>query len=252
MHGVVIIQVRMGSSRLPGKAMLPLDGTAALVHEINRANQVAGIDLEDVVVATSEKPQDDILAFTACDAGATVYRGAEEDVLGRIAGAVKAQNADFAIRMCGDNTLISPQLLATLKHRIETGRVAYASSKFEHTFPIGHNADAFTADMIAHAAHVADSTHNREHIAQFFKENRNDLDAVNVRADEVFDRTFIESIPDFRKLRLTLDEADDYRLLFNVYDRVQYDSVLDTRDAITHIIKNDLRRINANVEQEVW
>jgi len=252
MHSIVVIQARMGSTRLPGKAMIPLDGKPALVHEINRAAAVGGISREDVVVATSKKPRDDVLEFTAKEAGATVYRGSETNVLHRIADAVRDRDADLAVRKCGDNTLIAPRLLATLRDRIRTMDVGYASSKFEHTFPIGHNADAFTKEMIVHAADVVDSEHHEEHVAQFFKDNRETIAAVNVKANEMFDESFIESVPAFRQLRLTLDEAADYRFLSRVYEDVAYDEILDTRDAIEYIVRNDLREINQEVDQQVW
>lgn len=252
MNSIVVIQARMGSSRLPGKAMLPLDGTPAIVHEINRAAHVDGVDRKDVVVATSEKPRDDILEFTAREAGATVYRGSEANVIGRIANAVEDAGADIAVRMCGDNTLIDPRLLGTLLHRVRDDEISYASSKFEHTFPIGHNADAFTRDMIVRAAADADSEYHMEHVAQYFKDHRDEIPSTNVTADEVFGSEFLKSVPSFPELRLTLDEADDYRLLEHVYDQVAYDNALDTEDAIRYITDSGLRKVNIDVKQQVW
>lgn len=252
MDAIVVIQVRMGSSRLPGKAMLPLDGTPALVHEINRAVSVDGISRNDVVVATSEASRDDIIEITARNAGATVYRGSEANVLGRIANCVKEVGADIAVRLCGDNTMIDPRLPETLLDNVRKAGIEYASSKFEHTFPIGHNADAFTRDAITRAARDADSDHYREHVAQYFKEYRDEFPAVNVTAEEVFGSEFVDSIPALRKLRLTLDEADDYRLLSRVYEEISYDLIVETEEAIRYIVANDLHRINADVEQQVW
>lgn len=252
MDAIVVIQARMGSSRLPGKAMLPLDGTPAIVHEINRASNVDGIGRQDVVVATSEKPRDDILEFTAEEAGATVYRGAESNVIGRIANAVEDAGADRAVRMCGDNTLIDPSLLEELLGRIRDDEISYASSKFEHTFPIGHNADAFTGELIARAATEVDSEYHMEHVAQYFKDHRDEISSINVTADEIFTPDLVESTPSFPELRLTLDEAKDYRLLKRVYDRVAYENILDTEKAIRYITDSGLRDVNMEVEQQVW
>lgn len=252
MDAIVVIQVRMGSSRLPGKAMLPLDGTPALVHEINRAVSVDGIDHGDVVVATSGAPRDDIIEVTAKDAGASVYRGSEANVIGRIANAVEQAGADIAVRLCGDNTMIDPKLPKKLIDTVRQNGIEYASSKFEHTFPIGHNADGFTRDMITRAAQDADSDYHREHVGQYFKEHRDEVSAVNVTAEEVFRSEFVDSIPSLRKLRLTLDKADDYRLLSRVYEEINYDMIIETKDAIRYIINNDLQQINADVEQQVW
>lgn len=252
MDAIVVIQARMGSSRLPGKAMLPLDGTPAIVHEINRAFSVDGIGRQDVVVATSEKPRDDILEYTAEEAGATAYRGSESNVIGRIANAVEDAGADIAVRMCGDNTLIDPRLLEELLRRVREDDISYASSKFEHTFPIGHNADAFTRETIARAAANVASEYHMEHVAQYFKDHRAEISSANVTAAEIFPPELVESTPSFPELRLTLDEADDYRLLSHVYDQVPYDGVLDTENAIRYISENGLRQMNSAVEQQVW
>jgi len=252
MDAIVVIQIRMGSSRLPGKAMLPLDGTPALIHEINRAVSVDGINRDDVVVATSEASRDDIIEITARNAGSTVYRGSEANVIGRIANCVEDVGADIAVRLCGDNTMIDPKLPETLLDSVRQDGIEYASSKFEHTFPIGHNADAFTRDAIIRASRHVDSDHHREHVAQYFKEYRDEVPAVNVTAEEVFGSKFVDSIPALRKIRLTLDEVDDYRLLSRVYEEVAYDQIVETEEAIKYIVDNDLHRINADVEQQVW
>jgi spore coat polysaccharide biosynthesis protein SpsF len=252
MNGVVVLQVRMGSSRLPGKAMLPLDGEPALVHEIRRAASADSIDVSDVVVATSTESRDDILALTAERVGATVYRGTESDVLGRVHEAVEAVGADAAVRLCGDNTLVDPHLVEVLFETLDRDGVDYVSTKFERTFPVGHNADAFTADAIARAADRAEDEYHREHVAQYFKDEPSWLERRNVTADEVFERSLRERVPDLTGLRLTMDECDDYELLRRVYDGVPFDDVLDTGDAIRYVLDNDLQSVNADVDQAVW
>jgi len=252
MNPIVVLQVRMGSSRLPGKAMLPLAGEPALVHEIRRAASADPVAVSDVVVATSRRSRDDILAVTAERVGATVYRGSESDVLGRVREAVESVDADVAVRLCGDNTLIDPRLVDVLFETIEGESVDYASTKFERTFPVGHNADAFTADALARAADRAEDDHYREHVAQYFTDEPAWLEWRGVTADEVFDRSLRDRVPDLTELRLTMDECDDYELLRQVYDGVPFEGVLDTSDAIRYLLDHDLQSVNADVEQAVW
>jgi len=252
MNRVVVLQVRMGSSRLPGKAMLPLAGEPALVHEIRRAASAGPIDVSDIVVATSTEPRDDILVTTAERVGATVYRGSESDVLGRVHKAVESVDADATVRLCGDNTLIDPRLVEVLFETLEEADVDYVSTKFERTFPVGHNADAFTTDAISRAADRARDDHYREHVAQYFKDGPPWLEWRTVTADKVFDPDLREAVPDLTELRLTMDECDDYELLRRVYDSVDFEGVLDTSDAIRYVLDNDLQRVNADVNQAVW
>ena len=71
---------------------------------------------------------------------------------------------------------------------------------------------------------------------------------MNLTAEEVFGSEFVKSISPLWNLRLTLDEADDYRLLTRAYEAISYDLIVETEEAIRYIVANDLHRINADVE----
>lgn len=244
-----VIQARTGSTRLPGKVMYPLAGEPVLRHLIRRTR--ASDRIERVVVATSESRADDVLATVARRVGASVFRGSEVNVLGRIADAVEETNAEAAVRIGGDNPLVHPDQLDVLTTKIAR-EYDYASCKIKHTFPIGLNPDAFTMEAIRLMANRAETDHHREHVAKCFQQHLDALEWANVLAEEVFEEAFIESVPDFPQLRLTLDESKDYRLLSRVYEKVEYDGILPTRDAITYIVENDLRDINSGVDQDVF
>ncbi|RZK25035.1 MAG: spore coat protein, partial [Hymenobacter sp.] len=89
---LALIQARLGSSRLPGKSLLPLPLAAQgaqntlLGHVVGRARRASLVS--EVVVATTSQPPDDPLAALATELGVKVFRGAEQDVLGRFAGAL--------------------------------------------------------------------------------------------------------------------------------------------------------------------
>lgn len=101
MKTVAIIQARMGSTRLPGKVMLPLDGSHVLTHDVQRVRKAETVD--EVIVATSTKTADDIVARYADRAGATVFRGSEDDVLDRMFSAATEVNAETVVRITGDS-----------------------------------------------------------------------------------------------------------------------------------------------------
>lgn len=252
MEVIGIIQARTGSSRLPGKVMYPLDGEPAIAHEIRRMAAVDSIALDNVVVATSTHPRDDVLETTAKQMGASVYRGSEKDVLSRIAGAVAAFDADVAVRVGGDNPLFEPGLAEALVERLREPGTEYATSRFEYTFPVGQNADGFTSELITSAADDAISSTHKEHLGQYFADNRNAFSWQNVTATEVFDESFLDSVADFRKLRLTLDEPADYELFARLYESVPYEDILDVQSAVWHLVENNLRSINQTVDQNTW
>ncbi len=104
MKTVALIQARLGSSRLPCKMMLSLHGLPVIdwvVHRVRRATLV-----DEVVVATSTQPENDILEHHLSRQGVAVFRGPEDDVLERFRLAGAAYGAEQVVRVCADNPLI--------------------------------------------------------------------------------------------------------------------------------------------------
>jgi spore coat polysaccharide biosynthesis protein SpsF len=106
MRVVGIIQARMGSTRFPGKMLARLAGRPLLWHVIARMRMA--VSLDDLVLATSDAPGDDILAMFAKGLGLAVVRGPEENVLERFAKAAEARQADVIVRINGDAPLVDP------------------------------------------------------------------------------------------------------------------------------------------------
>jgi hypothetical protein len=125
MKTVIIMQARSSSSRLPGKAMLPVGGypSAALA-----ALRAGNLGLE-TLVATSAEPSDDGLADVLTDVlgkhGIRVVRGPLEDVLARYALAVNELPEDsVVVRLTGDNVLPDGDLVRELVSGISVARLA--------------------------------------------------------------------------------------------------------------------------------
>ena len=106
---VAVIQARMGSTRLPGKVLLPLAGQPVLWHIVQRLRRCRSLDA--IVIATSDQPGDDALAPFAAAMGIPLVRGPEEDVLERFRLAAAAQDAAIVLRVTGDAPLVDPKLI---------------------------------------------------------------------------------------------------------------------------------------------
>lgn len=245
MKTVAIIQARMGSTRLPGKVMLPLDGSHILTHDIQRVRKADTVD--EVIVATSRKTADDIVARYANRAGATVFRGSEDDVLDRMFSAATEANAETVVRITGDCPLIDWDVINTVVNRLATEEVDYCSNTFERTFPRGLDAEAFTYESFEHIYENAKEPHHREHVTPYYRENCDQYNLVSVTSREVFDEPWMQNRTD---LRLTLDEADDYELLRKVYEQIEYDDMASIKNAVTVIDNQSLQKINSSVKQK--
>ncbi len=94
---IVTIQARMGSDRLPGKILLPLSGKPSLERMVERVRRSKYID--DVVVATTTNPKDDVVEKWAVSAGISLYRGSESDVLSRVVEAGRKFRAEILVQL---------------------------------------------------------------------------------------------------------------------------------------------------------
>jgi spore coat polysaccharide biosynthesis protein SpsF len=188
----VILQARMGSRRLPAKSLADLSGRSLLGHCLWRL-AASGLP---VVLATTDRAEDDALVLEAERAGAQVVRGSADDVLARYVGAAEVCGATAVIRATADNPAVDldapNRVLAVLRR---TG----ADHVIDCGLPIGGTVEGVTTDALRRAARLAVDPYDREHVTPF------------LRRDPRF--TVIRSIgPALVRrpgLRLTVDTADD-------------------------------------------
>jgi spore coat polysaccharide biosynthesis protein SpsF len=235
---VAIIQARMGSARLPGKAMLSLDCTPIIQHVVRRTLSATAID--EAVIATTQKSRDKIIVRYASDDGAKSFRGDEEDVLNRVYQTAHKYNADTIVRLTADNPLLSPDTVDAAINKFERNDAAYVSNKINRTFPSGLDVEVFDSESLRYIETHTTDPYYREHVTPYYRESE-EFTSLNIRADEVFNE---EHMLDRSEIRLTLDTPDDYELLRKIYANIAYNKILDVRDAIRYIDENGLGNLN--------
>lgn len=165
MNVVAIVQSRMGSSRLPGKALKPLAGRPMLQHVLERALHIRGVN--HVVLATSLNERDTPLVDLAADVvGIPVYRGNEHDVLGRFAFVAEEMRADYVIRLTGDCPFLAPDVCeAVLTVATTETRWEYISNDTTCSgYPDGFDCEVFPLFSLQRAHAFATSHLDREHV----------------------------------------------------------------------------------------
>jgi spore coat polysaccharide biosynthesis protein SpsF (cytidylyltransferase family) len=167
MTTAVIVQARMGSTRLPGKVLMRLAGDTVLAHVLNRCRAVQGSDA--VCCATTDLPEDDAVAREAERAGARVYRGSAEDVLARYHGAAHALGCDAVLRVTADCPLIDPEICAAVLALRADKSADYACNNMPPTWPHGLDCEAFTVAALDEAAARATSSFEREHVTPWMR-----------------------------------------------------------------------------------
>lgn len=230
----IIIQARMGSTRLPGKVLEPLGNQTVLWHVIKRAQAVEGVDI--VCCAIPQNPNSDPLAAEALRCEAVVVRGDEYDVLNRYHQAATEIGADIIMRITSDCPLTDPNICAAVLRLVTDGMSSYSCNNMPPTFPHGLDCEAFTYDLLEQAAREAKLPHEREHVTPWMRSSSH----VN-RAN------FSCSIAGLHHHRWTLDYAEDLLFLRAVNKHLGATPETADMDQILNVLRRypELVAINA-------
>lgn len=168
MRIVAIVQSRLGSSRLPGKALLTLGGKPMLAHVLERAHAIR--DVDSVVLATSDSLRDESLIPVASASGTPVWVGSEWDVLGRMHDAAKACNADVIMRLTGDCPFLAPEVCDEVIGAFRSTECDYMSNDTSRSgFPDGMDCEVFSMHALAMATVHATNRQDREHVTPWIR-----------------------------------------------------------------------------------
>ncbi len=164
----------MGSTRLPGKVLLPVSGQKCilqiLVERISSSQ-----NLDRIIIATSSNKEDDRLAEFCTANSYLVHRGSDWDVLSRFyeaALAAGAQTGDHVIRICADNPLSSSETLDFVIDKYLNWKVDYFSNTNEPPYlEDGFDVEIFSFHSLKTAHDKADMHSQREHVTPFIKKS---------------------------------------------------------------------------------
>ncbi len=161
----ILIQARMGSSRLPGKVLKPWGSSGTLLaHVINECKRTQ----LPVWVATTDLEEDDAVAVEAAQhfADEVYRRGNPDDVLARFVGAIDAmpEEPEAVVRICADRPFLSAPLILAATRWWKAHPADY--------FVVGEG--SLTVEIVrpsrlrkANEMLPVDSSH-REHVTSFF------------------------------------------------------------------------------------
>lgn len=162
-----VVTARMASKRLPGKVLIPIMGRPVLCLLIERVKRARTVD--EIVVATTVKQEDDKIAVLARKEGVKVFRGSEKDVLGRVLAAAKEYHGDIVVRLTGDNPLTDPVYIDKGVKLFLTGKYGYvANDNIELTMPRGLDVEIFSVKSLEKVSNLTKNPQDREHVTRFF------------------------------------------------------------------------------------
>lgn len=200
---VTVVQARTGSTRLPGKVLLPLAGSPALAVQLRRlsVSRLAGT----VVVATTERVADDAIVELAGREGVPVFRGSETDLVDRHLRAGLAFDAEVVVKIPSDCPLIDPAVVDRVigTYLDSPDRFDFVSNLHPPTWPDGQDVEVIPMEILATIDREAQASWEREHTTPYVWERPERFRIGNVSWDRDCSRSH----------RLTLDYAEDAALI---------------------------------------
>ncbi len=235
----VIIQARMGSTRLPNKVLKDLCGKPVLWHIVDRLKHSKYIS--DIIIATTILPEDDAIQKFCDENNLKYYRGSSENVLSRYYEAAKKYEAEIVIRITSDCPVIDPVLLDEMIADYTLSNIDYMSNSLLRTFPRGLDAEIFTFKALEKTYNEASKQYELEHVTPYIYQH-----------PELFTLKNFVNVTDYSFHRWTLDTDDDYKLLQEIYNYLYDDNKLFLWKDILKLFeaKPELLEINKHIEQK--
>lgn len=231
-----VVQARMGSTRLPGKVLMPAAGKPLLAHLLERLGRAR--TLETIIVATSDDVRDDPIAALCSSLDVSVFRGSERDVLDRYYRAASGAGIDLVVRITADCPLVDPAIVdAMVQYALDhEGDFDLVTNRRPLTFPDGLDLDVIPIDAIAHAWREAREPMQREHVIPWFWDTNRRIHNLEHPANL------------YAEHRWTLDYAEDYALIRRVIEELApaYGSTFAMDDVLAFMSEHpEVARSNA-------
>lgn len=210
MKVVAIIQARIGSKRLPGKAMLILQNKPILEHIINFLKFSKKID--QIVVATTNLSEDIEIVNLSKKLGISYFCGDSENVLNRYLECAKKFSADIIVRITSDDPLIDSEIVDKIIEKHIRSKSDYSSNVLQQTYPIGFSScEVFNFSILEQLSREHNYPENREHVTHHLRKHYRRYNTTNISAPKSLQRP---------SWRLTIDYIDDYNLMKKIFENL--------------------------------
>lgn len=236
MKKAIIIQARLGSSRMPGKILLPFYHQQTILSII-LSRLISSFPDTPVVVATSADSTNDPLASEAARLGAICFRGDENDVLSRFLGAAEMVGAEAIIRVCSDNPFLSADAVGQELHALESPLTPDYVGFWVNDRPNilthhGFYPEGVTVDALRRVCALTRESLYHEHVTNFIYTHPDLFKLLWLSPDPALNGR--------NDVRLTIDTPDDFEAARRIYDEMISAAIpLTIANVVNHIDSAD-------------
>tara|TARA_B100001057_G_C22721587_1_gene899926 strand:- start:485 stop:1219 length:735 start_codon:yes stop_codon:yes gene_type:complete len=233
---IAIIQARMGSSRLPGKVLMDVDGKPMIKFMYDRVKKSKLID--KIIVATTSNKIDDSIAELCKKEKIICFRGSEDDTLDRYYKAALPYNPNIVVRLTGDCPLCDPVLVDKTINLFVKKNVDYASNTVPpdiKKFPDGSDVEVFSFRNLKKSWEKSTCIKEREHVTFYFWKSGNN-----------FSTALLDNKFNWGKYRITIDYKEDMTLLNEIIKRLKRQNKFGHINEVVEILENEPNLVEIN------
>ena len=224
----VILQARMGSTRLPGKVLMKVNGQPLLSYQLSRISKCNLIN--KIVVATSLNPIDDCIEEICEKINISCFRGEEHDVLSRYYECAKKYKLSTIVRLTGDCPLIDPSIVDQIVMKFKTENVDYCSNTIPpgtSSYPDGSDVEIFSMQALSKAHKECQDKIFREHVT-FYMWKTSKFLTSQMKYKE-----------DISNYRITVDYKEDLDVINFIDDFLRQNNEFGSLECIIEFLKNN-------------
>ena len=203
----IIVSARMGSTRLPEKAIKPLQGRQMLDFLFKRLKSSNLVD--EFIFATTNKEEDKVLLTIASDNGFKTFAGSTNNLIDRYVRAAREYDVDTVIRVTGDCPFVNGEMIDYCCSFIEGKSYDLASTK--SFFPEGIDAEFYKSNVMESLSEEVLSEQDKEHLTLYLYKNKNKYNILNIHPPEGW----------LSKHSFTIDTPEDYLKAIKIADHFE-------------------------------
>lgn len=235
----LIVQARMGSSRLPGKVMKKVRDKPLLYYSINQLKQCKTIS--KLIIATTTFKEDDIISDFVKSQNVSVFRGDAFDVLERFYNCAKKFQLKIIVRISADSPLIDCNIVDRCVTEFLKNQFDYLSNTIKKIndvwketyagFPLGYAVEVFTFEALERAWIEGRKPSDREHVTEYIWHN-----------PQIFRLGNVENLKDDSRFRLVVDYKEDFELVKTIIENFPEEEIFTLEKVIKLIEDKTLAR----------
>lgn len=236
--GCVVI-ARTGSSRLPGKVLMPVKNESMIIWLLKRISKIKYF--KSIVVATSKKKEDNIIEKIVLKNKFKIFRGSEKNVVQRLYQASKKFKFDTVVEITADCPLIDPEIIEYCIETYLNNSAEYLNNCYIRSYPDGMDIQIFNIKILKKTLQLTKRPEELEHIGLYQMRNQSKFKTMNLISPKELH---------YPKLGLTLDETNDYILIKKIIENLgKKDRFFSCKKIINFLIKKKLYKLNSEVKR---